>query len=109
MNTKSIIITLTLFGIYYSTIAQTTLSGVVVDSGNQAVLSFVNIGIKQKNIGTSSLFDETFSIVNRRFAIVGVSCSAKSFAIQISHGGRNATQISKTISLNKTSQKLRKT
>ena len=49
-------------GICFSSIAQTTLTGVVVDSDNQAVLPFVNIGIKQKNIGTSSLLDGTFTI-----------------------------------------------
>jgi predicted alpha/beta superfamily hydrolase len=42
--------------------AQTTLTGVVVDSDHQSVLAFVNIGIKKKNIGTSSLDDGTFSI-----------------------------------------------
>lgn len=49
-------------GICFSSIAQTTLTGVVVDSDNQAVLPFVNIGIKKKNIGTSSLLDGTFTI-----------------------------------------------
>lgn len=51
-----------ILGICVSSIAQITLTGVVVDSDNQTVLPFVNIGIKQKNIGTSSLIDGTFSI-----------------------------------------------
>ena len=49
-------------GVCVSSIAQTTLTGIVVDSENQKVLPFVNIGIKKKNIGTSSLPDGTFSI-----------------------------------------------
>jgi predicted alpha/beta superfamily hydrolase len=49
-------------GICISSIAQITLTGVVIDSANQTVLPFVNIGIKQKNIGTSTLADGTFSI-----------------------------------------------
>ncbi len=51
-----------IFGICVSSIAQITLTGVVIDSANQTVLPFVNIGIKQKNIGTSSLADGTFSM-----------------------------------------------
>lgn len=81
MRTKSIIVSLLLFGIYYSSIAQTNLSGIVVDSDNQTVLPFVNIGIKKKNIGASSLPDGTFSIKiptqnendNLTFSMVGYS------------------------------------
>jgi predicted alpha/beta superfamily hydrolase len=62
MTSKFLFLFFFIFEICISSIAQTTLSGVVVDSGNQAGLSFVNIGIKQKNIGTSSLLDGTFSI-----------------------------------------------
>ncbi len=51
-----------IFGICVSSIAQITLTGVVIDSANHTVLPFVNIGIRQKNIGTSSLTDGTFSI-----------------------------------------------
>ncbi|MCC7027905.1 MAG: carboxypeptidase-like regulatory domain-containing protein [Saprospiraceae bacterium] len=58
-----IVTALLLFGIIYSSMAQTTLKGVVVDSDHQSVLAFVNIGIKKKNIGTSSLDDGTFSIM----------------------------------------------
>jgi len=43
------------------TFAQTTLTGKVI-SENQEALPFVNIGIRKKNIGTSSLPDGTFSI-----------------------------------------------
>lgn len=60
---NSIVTALLLFGITYSSMAQTTLTGVVVDSDHQTVLAFVNIGIKKKNIGTSSLDDGTFSIM----------------------------------------------
>ncbi|MBX7108697.1 MAG: carboxypeptidase-like regulatory domain-containing protein [Chitinophagales bacterium] len=52
-----------IFGICVSSIAQITLTGVVIDSTNQIVLPFVNIGIKEKNIGTSSMADGTFSII----------------------------------------------
>ncbi len=38
------------------------LTGAVIDSTQKELLPFVNIGIKQKNIGTSSLLDGTFSI-----------------------------------------------
>ena len=59
---KCIFAALLLFGFIFSSMAQTTLTGVVVDSDHQSVLAFVNIGIKKKNIGTSSLDDGTFSI-----------------------------------------------
>ncbi len=62
MSIKSIVISLFLFGIHCSSIAQTTLTGTVVDSDNQTVLPFVNIGIRHKNIGASSMPDGTFSI-----------------------------------------------
>ncbi|MCI1265413.1 MAG: alpha/beta hydrolase-fold protein [Saprospiraceae bacterium] len=60
---KYIFTALLLFGVSYSSMAQTILTGVVVDSDHQSVLAFVNIGIKKKNIGTSSLDDGTFSIM----------------------------------------------
>jgi len=60
---KCIFAALLLFGFIFSSMAQTTLTGVVVDSDHQSVLAFVNIGIKKKNIGTSSLDDGTFSIM----------------------------------------------
>lgn len=59
---KCMFAALLLFGITYSSMAQTILTGVVVDSDHQSILAFVNIGIKKKNIGTSSLDDGTFSI-----------------------------------------------
>lgn len=59
---KWIVTALLLLGFIFSSMAQTTLTGVVVDSDHQSVLAFVNIGIKKKNIGTSSLDDGTFSI-----------------------------------------------
>lgn len=62
MRIKSTIISLLLFGVYCSSFAQTTLTGIVVDADNREALPFVNIGIKNKNIGTSSLPDGTFSI-----------------------------------------------
>jgi len=63
MINKFLFSLLSICGICISSIAQTTLTGVVVDSDNQTALPFVNIGIKQKNIGTSSLADGTFSII----------------------------------------------
>jgi len=60
---KYIFTALLLYGVSFSSLAQTTLTGVVVDSDHQTVLAFVNIGIKKKNIGTSSLDDGTFSIM----------------------------------------------
>ena len=59
---KFLSILIFIIGICDSSIAQITLTGVVIDSANQKVLPFVNIGIKQKNIGTNSLADGTFSI-----------------------------------------------
>jgi predicted alpha/beta superfamily hydrolase len=43
-------------------LSQTTIAGYVVDAGNSSALEYVNIGIKQKNIGTSSLKNGFFSI-----------------------------------------------
>ncbi|MBK6700465.1 MAG: carboxypeptidase-like regulatory domain-containing protein [Saprospiraceae bacterium] len=60
---KYIFTALLLYGVSCLSMAQTTLKGVVVDSDHQTVLAFVNIGIKKKNIGTSSLDDGTFSIM----------------------------------------------
>lgn len=62
MTNKFLFSLLSICLICISSIAQTTLTGVVVDSDNQTVLPFVNIGIRQKNIGTSSLIDGTFAI-----------------------------------------------
>lgn len=62
MTNKFLLSLLFICGICISSIAQTTLTGVIVDSDNLTALPFVNIGIKQKNIGTSSLADGTFSI-----------------------------------------------
>ena len=59
---KFIFTILILLGISYSSIAQKNLTGVIYDSGNHTILPFVNIGIKGKNIGTSSSIDGTFSI-----------------------------------------------
>lgn len=56
------IILIFLFKIQVLVIAQSTLTGIVIDSDNQSFLPFVNIGIRHKNIGTSSLTDGTFSI-----------------------------------------------
>lgn len=62
MNHNSFLFLLFIFGICSSTIGQTTLTGVVLDVENQAVLPFVNIGIKHKNIGTTSSLEGKFSI-----------------------------------------------
>jgi predicted alpha/beta superfamily hydrolase len=43
--------------------AQMTLTGVIKDSETNNSLPFVNIGIKKKNIGTTSLNDGSFSII----------------------------------------------
>lgn len=59
---KFIFSILILLGISYSSTAQKNLTGVIYDSGNHTILPFVNIGIKGKNIGTSSSIDGTFSI-----------------------------------------------
>ncbi len=62
MTYKFFFLLLFIYGICVSSIAQTTLSGVIVDSNSHSVLSFVNVVIKQKSIGTISLADGTFSI-----------------------------------------------
>ncbi|MES2764178.1 MAG: alpha/beta hydrolase-fold protein [Bacteroidota bacterium] len=49
-------------GISVSTIAQTQLTGVIVDKDKQTALPYVNIGIRHKNIGTVSLLNGNFSI-----------------------------------------------
>ncbi|MEP7128555.1 MAG: alpha/beta hydrolase-fold protein [Chitinophagales bacterium] len=45
-----------------SALCQTLLSGTVIDSESKTTLPFVNIGIKHKNIGTTSQQDGSFSI-----------------------------------------------
>jgi len=62
MKYKFLFSTLILCGICTTTLAQKTLSGIVNDSGRQKALPFVNIGIRHKNIGTSSLADGSFSL-----------------------------------------------
>lgn len=47
----------------YYALSQTTIAGYVVDAGDSTPLEYVNIGIKQKNIGTSSLKTGFFSIL----------------------------------------------
>lgn len=42
--------------------AQVKLAGVVTDAGNEATLPYVNIGIRGKNIGTSSLLNGAFAL-----------------------------------------------
>src|SRR5687767_13997403 len=51
-----------LLSISTSLFAQVSLEGNVVDADTQAPLAFVNIGIRNKNIGTRSLADGSFSI-----------------------------------------------
>jgi len=59
---KFLFLILFVSGLAASAVAQIHLTGVVIDSDNKFVLPFVNIGIKHKNIGTTSLHDGTFSI-----------------------------------------------
>lgn len=81
MTHKFYLTSVFIFGICISSIAQISVTGIVIDSAIQAALPFVNIGIKQKNIGTSSLIDGTFSIIipdnnendTLTFSIVGYS------------------------------------
>lgn len=49
-------------GLWISTLAQTIVSGIVLDAADLKGLPFVNIGIKYQNIGTSSLKNGAFSI-----------------------------------------------
>ncbi|WP_317896747.1 alpha/beta hydrolase-fold protein [Aurantibacillus circumpalustris] len=51
-----------LFTCITSLTAQVAISGRVIDPLSQEALAFVNIGIKNKNIGTTSLSDGSFSI-----------------------------------------------
>jgi predicted alpha/beta superfamily hydrolase len=62
MRNRFIFLLFLICAIPFSTIAQITVTGVVIDSNSKAILPFVNIGIKHKNIGTNSLVDGTFSI-----------------------------------------------
>ncbi len=62
MTPKFLFILITVSCICMSAIGQSTIKGVVLDKDTKEVLPFVNIGIRQKNIGTSSLIDGTFSI-----------------------------------------------
>ncbi len=50
-------------GVYNTAFAQLTVSGVVLYSVTQTGLPFVNIGIRNKNLGTATLSDGTFSIL----------------------------------------------
>lgn len=64
-----------------TTFAQTEIKGVVIDADSHNLLSYVNIGIKNKNIGTSSLQNGTFNLIipaqntndTLTFSIVGYS------------------------------------
>lgn len=49
-------------GIFSLANSQTNIAGLVLDSSSQSTLPFVNIGIKNKNIGTSSMPDGTFTL-----------------------------------------------
>lgn len=62
MKYKFLFIFILFLGISVSSIAQISLTGIVVDSSSNTALPFVNIGIKQKNIGTSTMADGTFLI-----------------------------------------------
>lgn len=62
MRFKSALFLLLICGTCVSAFAQVTVAGVVFDPDSQTVLPFVNIGIRCKNIGTTSLADGTFSI-----------------------------------------------
>jgi predicted alpha/beta superfamily hydrolase len=63
------------------TFAQTVVTGIIIDSETKRPLSYVNIGIKNKNIGTSSLHNGSFTILipiqntndTLTFSIVGYS------------------------------------
>jgi len=53
---------LALIGFDFSALSQTKIEGEVVDSGNGEPLAYVNIGIKQKDVGIASLRNGSFSI-----------------------------------------------
>lgn len=61
-NSKAIFFLLLFFSISWSAPAQIVLSGTVLDSKNKTALRFVNIGIRNKNIGCSSSDDGTFTL-----------------------------------------------
>ena len=50
------------FSLHATTFTQTVITGVVYDAESKAPLSYVNIGIRNKNIGTVSRANGTFSI-----------------------------------------------
>ena len=50
------------FSLHATTFTQTVITGVVYDSESKTPLAYVNIGIRNKNIGTVSLANGTFSI-----------------------------------------------
>ncbi|HPM31766.1 MAG TPA: alpha/beta hydrolase-fold protein [Chryseolinea sp.] len=56
------LLTILSFGINYS-FSQTQIIGKVISAKNQNLLSYVNIGIKEKNIGTVSKEDGSFAIL----------------------------------------------
>ena len=63
MSCKSLLSFLILFCSSVATIAQTTITGIVIDAKNKNALPFVNIGIASKNVGTSANPDGTFTIL----------------------------------------------
>ncbi|HRP57084.1 carboxypeptidase-like regulatory domain-containing protein [Agriterribacter sp.] len=57
-----LLLVLFFFSLHATTFTQTVIRGVVYDAETKAPLSYVNIGIKNKNIGTVSRANGTFSI-----------------------------------------------
>ena len=62
MRLKLLLVLFLSFGCYVLTNAQVTLSGTLLDAERKQPLPYVNIGIKARNIGTTSRTDGSFSI-----------------------------------------------
>ena len=62
MKPQAAVLLLFICGVCSPAFAQISVSGVVLDSVTQTALPFVNIGIRDKNIGTATLSDGSFSI-----------------------------------------------
>ncbi len=62
MTLKILVLIFLASGIFSAAGAQTSLTGVVTVAGTEDRLSFVNIGIRHKNLGTVSRIDGTFSL-----------------------------------------------
>jgi len=62
MRLRAVIYLTVLSGINLYVLAQVNIAGSILDSSNKQVIAFVNIGIKNKNVGTVSKENGNFSI-----------------------------------------------